>query len=128
LDIMGWGVDDVGLGVLLSRSVPAFVERCYRSTFEEALSRLGLARERVDRVVCHPGSTKVLAAIESALMLPAGRLDHERSVIRDFGNMSSPTVFFVLERAIAAGLPPTSMLAALGPGFTATFAALETAA
>jgi alkylresorcinol/alkylpyrone synthase len=41
--------------------------------------------------------------------------------------MSSPTVFFVLERLIAQGFPPRAMLAALGPGFTASFAALESA-
>ena len=48
--------------------------------------------------------------------------------MRDFGNMSSPTVLFVLERAIAAGLPPSTMLAALGPGFTASYVSLESGA
>ncbi len=128
LDIMGWGIDDVGLGVLLSRSLPAFVERCYRESFIEAIGRLDVARDRIDRVVCHPGGTKVLQAIEAALTLPAGTLDHERGVIRDFGNMSSPTVLFVLERVIRAGLPPKTLLAALGPGFTASFVALDRAA
>ncbi len=125
LDIMGWGVDDVGLGVLLSRSLPAFLAQRYRPSFDDALLRLNLDLARVGRVVCHPGGTKVLEAIETALVLPSGTLDHERSVMRDFGNMSSPTVLFVLERAIAAGLPACSVLAALGPGFTASFVALE---
>ena len=128
LDIMGWGVDDAGLGVLLSRSLPSFVEKRYRASFAEALERLELDRAAIERVVCHPGGTKVLAAIEAALSLSAGSLDIERSVMRDFGNMSSPTVLFVLERAIEAGLPPHAMLAALGPGFTASFVALSRAA
>ncbi len=125
LDIMGWGVDDVGLGVLLSRSLPTFIEQRYRASFDQALARLNVDRAQLGRVVCHPGGTKVLQAIENALMLPVGTLDHERAVMRDFGNMSSPTVLFVLERAVAAGLPASTVLAALGPGFTATFAALE---
>ncbi len=128
LDIMGWGVDDAGLGVLLSRSLPAFVEKRYRASFGEAIARLAIDRDDIERVVCHPGGTKVLEAIESALSLGSGTLDIERSVMRDYGNMSSPTVLFVLERAIAAGLPPQSMLAALGPGFTASFVALKRAA
>jgi alkylresorcinol/alkylpyrone synthase len=128
LDIMGWGVDDVGLGVLLSRSLPAFVEKRYRASFSDAIERLAIDRDAIERVVCHPGGTKVLEAIEAALSLGAGTLDIERGVMRDFGNMSSPTVIFVLERAIEAGLPPQSMLAALGPGFTASFVALSRAA
>lgn len=129
LDIMGWGIDDIGFGVLLSRSLPAFVARRYRASFQEALRRLAIARDAVGRVVCHPGGTRVLEAIESALSLQRGALDHERSVMRDFGNMSSPTVLFVLERALAArSLSATTVLAALGPGFTASYVALEHAA
>jgi len=45
--------------------------------------------------------------------------------MRDFGNMSSPTALFVLERAMQSGLPRLAMFAALGPGFTASFVALE---
>jgi len=127
LDIMGWAVDDVGLGVLLSRSLPAFVERRYRTSFAEAAARLALDPGAIDRVVCHPGGTKVLEAIEAALSLDTGTLGTERAVMRDYGNMSSPTVLFVLERAIAEGLPQRSVLAALGPGFTASYVSLAAA-
>ncbi len=128
LDIMGWDIDDAGLGVMLSRSLPAFVERNYRISFGEAIDRLGLARDEIGRVVCHPGGTKVLEAIEAALTLPAGTLDIERGVMRDYGNMSAPTVLFVLERAIEAGLTQSTVLAALGPGFTASYVSLGDAA
>jgi alkylresorcinol/alkylpyrone synthase len=124
LDIMGWATDDIGLGVLLSRSLPAFVERRYRTSFDAAIARLEIERDRIGRVVCHPGGTRVLEAIEGALELPKTALDHERSVMRDFGNMSSPTVLFVLERALAE-LKANTLLAALGPGFTASYVALE---
>ncbi len=128
LDIMGWDVDDAGLGVLLSRSLPAFVESRYRASFNDAIARLQIERESIGRVVCHPGGTKVLEAIEAALTLPGGTLDIERNVMRDYGNMSSPTVLFVLERALKLGLPASTMLAALGPGFTASYVSLERAA
>jgi alkylresorcinol/alkylpyrone synthase len=74
----------------------------------------------VDRFICHPGGMKVIEAIESALDLGQGALDHERAVLADHGNMSAPTVMFVLDRARRAGLPKRSVLTALGPGFTAS--------
>ena len=70
------------------------------------------------------GGRKVLEAIEGALALEPGSLDHEREVMRRFGNMSAPTVLFVLERALVAGLPERSMLLSLGPGFTVSTATL----
>ena len=69
----------------------------------------------------------MLAAIETALDLPDGTLAVEREVLRDFGNMSAPTVLFVLERTLAAGFSGSAILSALGPGFTASFLALEAA-
>jgi alkylresorcinol/alkylpyrone synthase len=127
LDIMGWSIDDVGFGVVLSRSLPLFVVKNYRAVFYEACAHMGIADAPIGRVVCHPGGAKVLEALEDVLALERGGLDHERAVMRDFGNMSSPTVFFVLERVIAQGLARRTVLAALGPGFTASFATLESA-
>ena len=124
LDVMGWTVDDRGLGVALARSLPEFVANRYRRVYDDAIARMGVEPGSVGRVLCHPGGTKVLVAIESALDVAPGTLDHERSIMRDFGNMSSPTVLFVLERAMQHALPPLSLLAALGPGFTASFLAL----
>jgi alkylresorcinol/alkylpyrone synthase len=127
IDIMGWSTDPAGLGVILSRSLPDFVARNYRAEFDRGIERLDLEASDIDRIVCHPGGTKVLEAIESALALADGTLDIERTVMRDFGNMSSPTVLFVLERILAAGFHGTALLAALGPGFTASFATLHVA-
>ncbi|MBS0333092.1 MAG: type III polyketide synthase, partial [Proteobacteria bacterium] len=59
--------------------------------------------------------------------LGQGALDHEREVLADHGNMSSPTVLFILDRARRAGLPKRSMLTAMGPGFTASTVTLEAA-
>ena len=67
-------------------------------------------------------------ALERALSLEQGSLDHEREVLEAYGNMSAPTVFFVLERVLRAGLPRRSVLSALGPGFTASLVSLKRAA
>ncbi len=120
LDIMGWKVDPTGLGVVFDRSIPPFAEQQVGPAVEGILSRIGVARASVDRFACHPGGAKVITALETTLRLEQGTLDHEREVLRQYGNMSAPTVLFVLERlAQAAGLPKRTVLTALGPGLLA---------
>ena len=128
LDIMGWSVDPEGFGVIFQRTIPDFVRDHMGAAVAEILSRMDLSIDDVDRFICHPGGAKVIAALERALSLDQGTLDHEREVIADYGNMSAPTVLFVLERLRAQGLPNRSLLTSLGPGFTASCVALRHAA
>lgn len=127
LDVMGWRVDPQGLGVIFAQAIPPFARRHMRPAMDAMLGGQGLTVEAVDRFVCHPGGTKVIEALEGALDLGQGALDHERAVLADHGNMSAPTVLYVLDRARKAGLPPRSVLTALGPGFTASTVTLEAA-
>jgi alkylresorcinol/alkylpyrone synthase len=120
LDVMGWSIDPQGFGVVLARSVPPFVEEKLAPALDGMLARLRVPRESIGRFVCHPGGTKVVAAIEHSLGLEEGSLDHERAVLRDCGNMSAPTVLFILERVLRSGLPDRILLTAMGPGFTAS--------
>jgi alkylresorcinol/alkylpyrone synthase len=123
LDIMGWTVDSIGFGVVLSRVLPRFVEARLAVPARRFLKSQGLNGST--RFVCHPGGAKVAAAVEAALGFPDGTLADERAVLRAYGNMSAPTVLFVLKQALAGGLTGTAVLSALGPGFTASFLALE---
>jgi len=125
LGIMGWNVDAEGFGVVFQRTIPDFVAVHLGPAVGEILTRMDLSEADIDRFVCHPGGTKVINALEQALSLDQGTLDHERDVIADYGNMSAPTVLFVLERALAKDLPRRSLLTALGPGFTASCVALR---
>lgn len=127
LDIMGWRVDATGLGVILARALPPFIRKEIRPAVERMLASQGLEIEDVDRFICHPGGMKVIEAIEAAFGLGQGTLDHERDVLADHGNMSSPTVLFILDRARRAGLPNRSVLTAMGPGFTASTVTLAAA-
>jgi alkylresorcinol/alkylpyrone synthase len=127
LDIMGWRIDREGLGVIFARAIPPFAREHLRPAVDEMLASQQLAANDVDRFVCHPGGVKVMEAIEGALELGQGSLDHEREVLAEHGNMSAPTVLFVLDRARRAGLPKRSVMMALGPGFTASTVALAAA-
>jgi len=66
-----------------------------------------------------------VSAIEAALDLRCGTLSAERETLRDFGNMSAPTALFVLDRNLKSGFAGAAVLSAMGPGFTATFLAIE---
>jgi alkylresorcinol/alkylpyrone synthase len=125
LDVMGWSVDPQGFGVIFARTIPPFIEEHMAPAVAGILDRMGLGFADVDRFVCHAGGTKVLAALEQALDIGQGALDHERAVLSACGNMSAPTVLFVLERVIDAGLPQRCVLTAMGPGFTASCLSLQ---
>lgn len=128
LNIMGWSIDDPGLGVIFDRAIPPFAERNMRPAMVEILGRAGLDLDDIDRFAFHPGGAKVITALERALSLGQGYLAHERAILAEYGNMSAPTVLFVLERLVAAGLPSRTLLTAMGPGFTATCCSLKRAA
>jgi alkylresorcinol/alkylpyrone synthase len=128
LGIMGWSVDPEGFGVIFRRTIPDFVLSHLNQAMVQILTSMNLTLADVDRFICHPGGAKVVNALETALALDQGTLASERQVIADYGNMSSPTILFVLEQALAKGLPPRSLLTALGPGFTASCVALRHAA
>ncbi len=128
LDIMGWNMEPNGLGVVLNRAIPAFARRNMAEAMEKMLGGQNLRIGDIDRFICHPGGAKVVDAMETALSLNQGSLDHEREVLRLHGNMSAPTVLFVLDRVRAQEMPPLSVLTALGPGFTASAVTLRRAA
>ncbi|HET9812850.1 MAG TPA: type III polyketide synthase [Sphingomicrobium sp.] len=127
LNIMGWRVEDPGLGVVFDRAIPPFIEANLAGAVDEMCAQLAIAREDIDRFCCHPGGVKVIDAIESALSLNQGELNLEREVLRDYGNMSAPTVLFVLERLLERGLPERVLMTAFGPGFTCSGLLLEAA-
>ncbi|MBS9719576.1 type III polyketide synthase [Tianweitania sp. BSSL-BM11] len=127
LDIMGWSIDQEGLGVIFDRSIPPFAEANMASAIDNILARAGVSQADIDQFLFHPGGTKVIEALERALNLGDMSLSHERSVLADFGNMSAPTAIFVLERALAAGLSGRTLLSAMGPGFTASSIMLRAA-
>lgn len=125
LDIMGWRVEDDGLGVIFSRDIPSLVRQDVRPAMERFLAGLGKDMGDIAGIVAHPGGRKVLEAYEGALDLDPNVLRHSRSVLRDQGNMSAVTALCVLNRSIAAGDKGLHAMMALGPGFTAGFGLVD---
>jgi alkylresorcinol/alkylpyrone synthase len=119
--IMGWDLENEGLRVRFAPTIPDIVIELAAEMANDAAQTVGLTADQFQHLVVHPGGRRVLDAWESALGLDRERLRYAREVLRDHGNMSSPTVLFVLERFLAntpaRGEP--GLLLALGPGFCA---------
>jgi len=124
-DVMGWTVEDDGLGVLFSRDIPSLVANDYAPVLDAFLHRHALSRGDVAATACHPGGAKVVNALEAVFGLDDGAMAAERRVLRDYGNMSAPTVLFVLREVLRRAPPGPVLASALGPGFTAGFALLD---
>lgn len=121
-EVMGWDLVETGLRVRFAKSVPQLVRMRTRATVEEACRRHGVALDDLQHLVVHPGGTKVLDAYEEALRLEVGSLDLPREILREYGNMSSVSVLFVLERFLEthpAKSGEYGSISALGPGFSA---------
>jgi alkylresorcinol/alkylpyrone synthase len=126
LDVMGWDIVEEGFKAIFSRDIPALVADGLGAAVRVFLARQGLEPGDIDRFVCHPGGPKVITACETALGIPAGSLCDARAVLREFGNMSAPSVLFVLERMLAGSDAwRRALVTALGPGFTAGFTLLS---
>lgn len=124
-DVMGWRVEDDGLGVIFSQSIPTLVRLRLRPVIDAFLARQGLAVPDLAGIVCHPGGAKVLEALEAAFAPCTDGLEESWAVLRRFGNMSAVTVMFVLERRLAAAARGRHLMSALGPGFTAGFLLID---
>ncbi|MEZ5831146.1 MAG: 3-oxoacyl-[acyl-carrier-protein] synthase III C-terminal domain-containing protein [Dongiaceae bacterium] len=125
LRVMGWDVEDDGLGVLFSRDIPSLVRDEMRPAVDAFLARCDLTTRDLAGYVCHPGGVKVLDALEQAFDLAPGTMIEAREVLRDYGNMSAVTVLFVLRRMMQRGLAGRYLMSALGPGFSAGFQIIE---
>ena len=128
LDVMGWNFDAVGMQVVFSKAIPKVVrEHVYDNTLA-FLDAEHLTYADIRHWIVHPGGAKVIAAYQDVLPVPARALDPARAVLRAYGNMSSPTVLFVLERVLRHESVPAGalgLLTALGPGFSSENLLLE---
>ncbi len=123
--VMGWSVEDDGLGVVIAPSIPRYARDGLGPATAAFLNACGTPRDAIDGLIFHPGGRRVIEAIETALECDGDDLRHARGVLADYGNMSSPTVLFVLERTLRDGSNGRHLMGAFGPGFTVALALLE---
>ena len=98
---MAWHIGDFGFEMTLSGYVPALIERGIGQLTADLLHDLPVRREDIRHFALHPGGRKILEAIEKALNLSRDDNRHAYRVLREFGNMSSATVLFVLRELLS---------------------------
>src|SRR5205807_5643460 len=109
-------VGDRGFEMTLSRRVPGLIAANLRPWLEAWLGDNRLSLAEVGSWAVHPGGPKILSAVEEGLGLPAAALAASRGVYADHGNMSSPTVLFILERMKRMGAARPCVALGFGPG------------
>lgn len=124
-DQMLWFADDQGLRLKLSRELPRTLAEHLPVAVDEVLARHGCARQGVDHWLVHPGGPQILDAVESTLELGPDALADSRGVLHDYGNMSSSTIFFILQRLIEKREEGLCVALAFGPGLTIELAVLH---
>jgi alkylresorcinol/alkylpyrone synthase len=126
--VMGWEVVDSGFRVVLAAEVPKLIREHLGDDVDNFLAACGLAHDRIDHWLPHPGGPKVLEAIQDALGLDAEDVAVSWRSMESHGNLSSASALFVLGEHLDRGvaLPgDIALLAAMGPGFSAELALLE---
>jgi predicted naringenin-chalcone synthase len=118
-DAMGWCIGDHGFEMTLSPGVPAAIEKHLHPWLSAWLARHDLEISDIAAWAVHPGGPKILDAVAAALHLPPSALATSRAVLNDHGNMSSPTILFILQRLAAADARGPCVAIGLGPGLAA---------
>ena len=128
LDVMGWDFSSRGLSVIFSKSIPFLLRKFVRENVDGFLSRSGQTISSLSHFAIHPGGAKILESMCESLQISEDSLEISRSVLEEYGNMSSPTVLFILQRLLENGGPSAGDLglaAAFGPGFSSELLLLK---
>jgi len=102
-DLLRFEQKDGMLRNILAPEVPALAARHVGSVFDDTMARTGAARSQVTGWIFHPGGRDVLMAIRDRLQLSGRDVRWSEAVLREYGNVSSPSVFFALQAALAEG-------------------------
>jgi len=126
LDVMGWEFLDKGFKVLFSHNIPTIIAENIYADVSSFLEKQNLQLSDIRNFIFHPGGKKVLTAYEEALKVEGDFLKNTREVMNDNGNMSSPTVLYVLERFFSNGFENGyGLMVSMGPGFSSEIVLLE---
>ncbi|MEA5459567.1 type III polyketide synthase [Arcicella sp. LKC2W] len=119
---MAWKVADFGFEMTLTSYIPKLVKNGIKSLIDRLLDKSGIANDDIDLYAMHPGGKAILEAIESSLEITKEDNKYAYEVLRDYGNMSSCTVLFVLNEILKntsdSDKGKNILSCAFGPGLT----------
>ncbi|MCB1177325.1 MAG: hypothetical protein KDK36_07080, partial [Leptospiraceae bacterium] len=129
LNIMGWDVEEDGLQVIFDRSIPSLIQKNFSIVFKDFLNESELNQNQISHYLFHPGGKKVLDAFEESINITPEQLKFSHLILKKFGNLSSPTVYFVIEEFLKTfniTEIENGVMTAMGPGFSTELLLFET--
>jgi predicted naringenin-chalcone synthase len=124
-DAMTWRIADHGFQMTLSPRVPELITGIIRPYLDGWLAEQGIKFADVGSWAVHPGGPRILSAFGEATGLDRAMLEPSHSVLAKYGNMSSPTVLFILDQLRRRGAPRPCVALAFGPGLSVESVLLE---
>ncbi len=118
-DAMTWRIGDHGFEMTLTSDVPRQIEEHLHTWMSHWLDRQGMKLEDIAHWVIHPGGPRILQSVEHALSLSPQQTRHSHHLLSELGNMSSPTILFLLERLEAETPAGACVMLGFGPGLMA---------
>ncbi|MDQ0272067.1 type III polyketide synthase [Cytobacillus purgationiresistens] len=126
LDVMGWDVKDEGLYVVFSKDIPSIIEGWLKPNVSKFLCDVNMVMSQIQHFVAHPGGKKVIDAYQQSLQFDEKMTKISLDVLKEYGNMSSATILYVLRRFMEfADLGEYGLATALGPGFSSELLLLK---
>ena len=121
LHFMGYNVKNTGFEMVLDVTVPEEIEKKFPEILYPFLEKNGLEIQDLNHLIFHPGGKKIVQMVEGLLGSLGKNIDDSKAVLREYGNMSSATVLYVLERFMDRAIPKGDygLMLAFGPGFSA---------
>ncbi len=125
--LMGFDLKNSGLQMILDPDVPAVISDHFPEIIHPFLKRHDTSIEKVDHLIFHPGGRKIVQTVSDLFGNLGKNIDDTREVLRLYGNMSSATVLYVLERFLKKDIPEgeQGIMLSFGPGFSAQRILLE---
>lgn len=120
-DMMGFKLTNTGLQMVLDVAVPDNIEEHFPAIIHPFLTKNGLTIKEIDHLIFHPGGKKIIQVVESLFGELGKNINETKEVLRQYGNMSSATVLYVLERYMESNPAPgeRGLMLSFGPGFSA---------
>lgn len=115
-DLMGWNINPVNFEMILDSKVPEFIGEEISKIVLKAAKKLNIEPHSIDNWAIHPGGKKILDTIKQQLNMNDSDLAHSYKVLNDYGNMSSPTILFVLNEILKTKPKPNETIFSIGFG------------
>jgi predicted naringenin-chalcone synthase len=127
IDIMGFKLVNTGLEMILDKKVPDTISSHFPMIVHPFLERNNLTIEDINHLIFHPGGKKIVNTVEGLFKSLGKNIDDTKEVLKLYGNMSSATVLYVLERFMDGDRQQgeKGLMLSFGPGFSAQRILLE---